>query len=1126
MPSSSKKTVSDRFNFDNFDDEEEDTFKVTEDVGKLKVKKSKKKNDTTLVAEPTSQEKATKSVVNHDEYSLVDRHVKSRNTDSISQTISKNPFSSPIPSQASQHTYTSPLFAALGDAFREIPPPHKPPEVAGSPSPPSPVTSPPLQEPRARRAVFTAPVIPKKQEIFDHSPPSARAQPTSNQVEEIRGGFSHHSPPTISPRLAYRQLSRRPSGYQYQQEALGTSPRGRPVSMPSQLFHLPTPSGFNLNQMRGIANDVLGDNSRSTSRKASKYNFTALDSLTSAGDNMTGGSENVLLAAHDNSLHVFHLARDKATRLGKIDGLRGYVVAAKIIPSPNRRDPLYSLRPLVAVIVHGPEMMGEDLSRPSSRHSDHSFDPSYPHDARAMPSLTKYQTSVEVYSLKHHTHVATLYATVSEEPKVENVFGKKSYELPGPIGNLSVHVTDCYIAVVSIESGEVYLYDIHSGRPEQRFRCIGKTWTSVPPKKSRTWSSSSAPEEEVSRDGLPNQQRHEAPLIALRGRLLAYVPPVSSSRSTIFGRVRIPGIGKEAPGLKSHTASSQPTSTCQVETPLDGSKVNELARGVTQEMLKGAKWVGDQGMQAWKNYWSPKSPELNPQFDFQQQNHQFPPTHASDDLNRVAQQPTIISFLDLDKLSASQNLRPDLALQPIASFVLHGGCSFMNLTPSGLGLLTASAKGDVQNVWDLMQIMYPRQSGVKNSGLKSEHTSVIRQIARFTRITTACIVDVAWLGSRGSKLAILTDRGTVHLHDLPLSALDWPPLPVKRTALPDVRSSNPTSQTSMPTGWGSAFSAASTSAQTITAVVRSNPLSQFSKINLAQASAGAGAKGGKIVAAGFSRSVEAASGTVSSIMSIGETRLHVPGISKLVVPGSARWWSSRDVEAIAVVGDGVVRVHKVLLKKESKQTRRLYSVVGERIAEIAIPEPIDKRESEWELVNDGFETAGEWSAGPQPRKHSRSRSVTNPLSSAEIETNAPYQPLYTDPRIEFETYNDESYAIYGTWAFGQTISSEPLSNVVQRRTTAELDIPPQVRESIMSLVEQIEDDLPIPDSPPRSKIKKSKKSKGKASRPIPEPEPELEIEAEDLPWGHTEADDLPWGRDFDIDEDMNDLMRL
>lgn len=1105
MPSSSKKPISDQFNFDLFD-----TFEATEDFNKVKSKKNKKKNETAPVAEQPSQEK-TPRFVNHDEYGLVNRRLTSRNADPISQITSKNPFSSPVPSQSSGNAYTSPLFAALGDAFRESP--HlKSQEVAESPSPPM---SPALQELGDQKFAHTSPSRPQRQELFDHSPPLTRPPPISNQTEEIRGGFSSHPPPATSPRLAYRQSSRRPSGYQYQQEVLGTSPRGRPVSMPSQMFHLPTPSGFNLNQMRGITNDVSGDTPRSTSRKASKYNFMALDSLVSASDNTTCSAENVLLAAHENSLHVFHLARDKASRLGKIEGLRGYAVAAKIIPSPNRRDPLHSLRPLVVVIVHGTEITGEDLSRSSSRHSDHSFDPSYPHDARTMPALTKYQTSVEVYSLKQHAHVATLYATVSEEPKIDNVFGKKSYEPPGPIGSLSVHVTDCYIAVVSTESGEIYLYDIHSGRPEQRFRCIGKTWTSVPPKKSRTWSSSSASEEEASRDRSPNRQRYEAPLLALRGRLLAFVPPISSSRSTIFGRVRIPSVGKEAPGLKSHTPSSQPQSTCQVETPLDGSKVNEIARGVTQEMLKGAKWVGDQGMQAWKHYWSPKSPELNPQLDQLQQNHQFPPTHASDDSNRVAQQPTIISFLDLDKLSEAQNQRPDLALQPIASFVLPGGCSFIALTPSGLGLLTASAKGDVQNVWDLMQIIYPRQTGTIIPSSKGETAGIVRQIARFTRITTACIVDVAWLGSRGTKLAILTDRGTVHLHDLPTNALEWPPRPIKQSTIPDIRSSDPSLQISTPSGWGSAFSAVSNSAQTISAAVRSNPLAQFSNFNLAQASAGAGAKGGKIVVAGFSRSVEAASGTVSSIMSMGETRLHVPGISKLVVPGSTRWWSNRDVEAIAVVGDGLVRVHKVLLKKESKQRRRLYSVVGERIAEIVIPEPIEKRESDWEMINDGFDISGEWSSGPQPRKHSRSRSVTNPLSSAEIETNAPYQPLHTDHRIEFETYNNDTYTADGSWAFGQPISTEPLSTIACRQQ-AELDFAPQMEESILGQVEHIEDDPPIPDSPPRSKIKKSKKSKGKSSRPIPEREPEYEAE----------ADYLPWAPDLDIDEGINDLMKL
>ena len=1080
-------------NDDPSDPEPFNPFQTTEQLHRTKPTKKKKRKNEPAVVEQPSQEEADGTVEDDSHFHSEDRD------EALDQHLGRNhlPFQIPV---KSPKTFTSPVFAALGDTFRERSLTF---DTSGEEH----------EHEHESKNVLTAP---QRQDSSDNcisSSPPSRLQPAPN-LAEVRGGFSHRSQPPTSPRLAFRQISRRPSGYQYQSEPVASPPRGRPLSLPSHMFHLPSPSNFNLNQLRGISNDMPGNASRSTSRKGSRFDYTALDTLSSAGDHICSTMENALLVARQRSLYIYHLRKEEAIRVGKIEGLRGLVVSAKIIPSPNRKSSLHLVRPLIVVIVHGPEITGEDLSRPSSQQSDHSFDPSYPHDARNMAEVAKYQTSVEIYSLKDHRHITTLYATRPEEAKVENVFGKQSYEPPGPIGSLSVHVTDTYIAVVSNESGEIYLFDTNNGRSEQPFRCIGKTWTSVSAKHSRTYSNSSVPEMEPSREG-STTQTYDAPLLALHGRVLAYVPPMGSSRSTVFGRVRISDTPTSTPGLRSHTASSQPQVTCQLETPLDGSKVNEIARGVTQEMLKGARWVGDQGVQAWKSYWTPKSPDLNTQTDQATHAYQFPPTHALDDPNRQAQQPTIISILDLEKLGEFQAQRPELALSPAASFILPGGCSFLSLSSSGVALFTASERGDVQNVWDTTQIIHPREPVSWASPAKEDHPPVIRQIARFTRVTTANIVDVSWLGTRGTKLAILTDRGTVHIHDLPHSALVWPPRDVVHRPWPKVENEDPASQNSTPKGWGSALSAVGSSAQTISAAVRTNPLAQFSNFSFAEASAGAGAKGSRIVAAGISRSLEAASDTVSTLMSIGETRLHVPGSCRSVVPGSTRWWYGEEDEAIAVVGDGHVRVHEVMMKKEAKRGKRKYSVIGECIADLIIADLPTKQDVDWDNIDDGTVITGDWLTSIQARNRSTSRLITDALSVAELEINSSYDIIHADHRTEFESYIERQCSADSkpiTRTFGESILTEPLGIAVQRHPGLEyeprLEHEPRLEQSpilqpeedMAFLVDQIEEALPISESPPKRKTKKSKATK---SRPPAEP-PSWPVYADD--------------------EDMNDLI--
>ncbi len=132
--------------------------------------------------------------------------------------------------------------------------------------------------------------------------------------------------------------------------------------------------------------------------------------------------------------------------------------------------------------------------------------------------------------------------------------------------------------------------------------------------------------------------------------------------------------------------------------------------------MKGARWVGDQGMQAWKSYWQkppdPNSPVVSPLppangFLPSSTHNPMPPTHANDEIpSRTISQRAVVSILDLEKLSASQSAREDVALQPSAAFALPDGCSLVSFTPNGLGLFTASAKGDVQHVWSLMRIAH------------------------------------------------------------------------------------------------------------------------------------------------------------------------------------------------------------------------------------------------------------------------------------------------------------------------------------------------------------------------------------------------------------------------------------
>ncbi|KAA6416363.1 MAG: hypothetical protein FRX48_01083 [Lasallia pustulata] len=894
------------------------------------------------------------------------------------------------------------------------------------------------------------------------SPPDGSTPPG-----EIRGGFSNASPPR-SPPTTSRQPVRRSNGYQSFGDYLSTSPgTGRPTSMRSHSQHPPLPH-HPQPHFYGAPNVDLGlPKSRAGGQKAGDGYYCGFDGVSAGGYEHPYATGNVLLVGSEGALDVYKVdGKDKPSTIGRLDGLRGGVIEAKILPGSSGTDLLRSYQPLVAIVVHGPHLPKEraDLARSSC--DDAVFDPSdsmllalNSAEGTGPKTVTHYQTTVEIYSLKTRQHIETLFSSPTTE--ISKAIDDPLFSPPLPNGNISVQASGRFIVIASGISGEVFVFEARTRALEDspsRFRCIGKTWTSVPPRKARSWSaSSSSSEMDSPTEGLPYGRPGTA-ILSLSHRWLAVVPPTPSARSTLHGTVDVPLGALKIPGLSSHTAPSQPPITCDLDTPEGESLLNRVARDMTQELIKGARWVGDQGMQAWKNYWNKPEPQAHPGTDFYtgypppvpQGQQNFPPTHAHDEPStRTSTQPALVSVLDLEKLSESHDTKPLVSLQPVATFQVPYGCSFVSFAPSGLVVLTATAKGDVQHVWDLMCMVYGGH--ILSTDKSARKFPFVRQIACFTRMTVANLVDVVWTEPSGERFAIVTDRGTVHIFDLPQSAFRWPPQ--RRLARPatapgqdSMRDREDPETVPQPASAASTFSAAigmvNVRAQPLLNAVRSRPksigkaVSGLSNLNF---TAGAGAKGGKAVAAGFSKSVGAATGTVNTIRHLGENRLHLPGPPHTVTPGCVKWLNGKNRGHIAVVGKGILRIYGVHKSTGVTAGQRRPSVVGGKPAELIIPDIRDETTTPALRAYLADETppalGGYWSPGPEQHPAAATtRSIPHPLSYAEIETNAPYQPFHTDRRINLQVYADNAcdpdphhLNDSNPWVFGEAMPATKIS---------------------------------------------------------------------------------------------------
>jgi hypothetical protein len=245
------------------------------------------------------------------------------------------------------------------------------------------------------------------------------------------------------------------------------------------------------------------------------------------------------------------------------------------------------------------------------------------------------------------------------------------------------------------------------------------------------------------------------PIFALSGRWIAYCPSSPSSQLALKAHIPVPILGR-ASSVSSITPPQLPSTVASLDLISD-SFVNKIMRETTQELISGAKWVGQQGLHAWNSYWNkPTSPPQQPQ-QTRPPPSQFPPTHSTTN-QATPKEPGLVSIVDAETLANSPTVTP------IVSFSPPQGCSFVSFSPSSLALFTASSKGDVQNVWDLLRIQHTRFSPLQATLSPSESSGPqVRQVAQFSRMTVARIVDVIWSEPHGEHLAVVTERGTVHL---------------------------------------------------------------------------------------------------------------------------------------------------------------------------------------------------------------------------------------------------------------------------------------------------------------------------------------------------------------------------
>lgn len=796
------------------------------------------------------------------------------------------------------------------------------------------------------------------------------------------------------------------------------------------------------------------------------YHF-GFDTLPSPPADCVPGKDNVVVSGYEGGLEVNSVGKRGVEHVAALKGLRGGVVHARILPWTSPGSDLF---PLVAVVIHGPVLPlpspgtanEGDYDAVSNERSDALSSTNQDTSSKDGTStkhspgfVEAYQTTVEVYSLK----TGGLVEVLLEAPKIplKTPITSPVFKAPPPSGAFSIKADGGSIVVSSGVTGECWLYRqvLLPNETGVQFACLGKLWTTVqhPPR-----GDSAAETADRGPVRAPPRQRMQSAIISLRGRWLAYCPATPSSQLSLRASVRVP-VSSKAPGLASMTPPQLPPVNSEIDLPASESVMNKIMRDATQELIQGAKWVGKQGLQAWNRYWSPppaqqpRSPPLGPSSQGwgaaqRPEQSQFPPTHGTV-TSPAPKEPGLISLLDLESVGNSPSLHP------ISTFLALHGCSFLSLAPSGLILFTASSKGDVQTVWDLMRVQYTKASTIQAPSPSPTSGPRVRQVAQFSRMTVARIVDVAWTRPNGERAAMVTERGTVHLLDLPPGVFTWPP-PRRRVRPQDDGSA------AAAEGGTSAVAMASSALSSVRDAAR--PLIARPRRSSSNANQTTGATfvdhashGGKVIAASISHSLGRTGTAINQLRHTGENRVSLPASTILPGPASVVWLTTRKDPHLFVLGDGLVRTFPTKTRRVAsggdprQRTPRLTRYRDFRLpnlpdsllapvikAYLDPDEDLDLAERDQDVGNNTMVLDS------QPRQQVNALSTESSIPQAEIESNAPYQPFHTDRRVALyecsagESREGDVPALSDLFATA-TLEDKPVSKKKKARQGAQLE---------------------------------------------------------------------------------------
>ncbi|KAF2721813.1 hypothetical protein K431DRAFT_64189 [Polychaeton citri CBS 116435] len=958
------------------------------------------------------------------------------------------PVPSVTPSPPAQHGVPlpdNPVFPCESDGLDASPPAcydtkavpaHQPGVLseAEPPSPPEPVF-PPTQHSSPARAIArpayldASPVKPSDNDAGNRRQSSQAAPHPYSPPQSLLKPHSPRQPPASTPSL-FSKMSEPP-----------------PPHMAQPHFFGPPDIGLTLGLKERGRETVPGSNGY-----CCRY-----DSMADAGDVPSAKkARDILLVGWEGGLEVCRVLSDKFEIIGRLEGLRGGVMDAKVLPHVDRADKRGALRPLVAVVVHGPMAAGKrdsGLGREETEEPEAAF-------------TRRYQTTVEIYSLQTLQHVSTLYTSLPVDA------GKPALGVtvppPPPVGDFTIDARGRFIIAASGKSGEIFVFsDAGATGRHADYRCVGKLWTSVQNHQAANRARNPNGAEPVSLPYSETQPQKRQALFSLGTRWLAIVPPASSYGLSVQGSPLLADDVESVPGFVNHGAPSQPAITCETAGVDTEGALSRWTRQAAQGFWKASQIGIENAKYGWREFTNP-SPPTSTQHNRggSRDRDMFPPTNApADDPNRSHRYPALVSIIDLERVLEAEQIEAKHIPTPLITFAIPDGCNHVSFSPNGLRLLTSNRSGENFRVWDLTNAVYNHQNLSDYSGGKEPY---VTQVILITRNSPSVALDSTW-SRDGDWLAIVSAHGTVHLHEVPRH----PPKksqrrrstivaisPEKAEPLVGVSQGlSPPSSNGFLGGFRSSWQSVTSQVSTFRNQATPSALGIPRTFNeFRETAAAASNAGGRAMARGLSQGYVAAKGGASDLWHADDNKLKPRQLAEFARYGCIKWLYRRSGTSIAIVCDGNVHLYPVQIATRQKGDVEIRGLKADKYAHVNFLLPAITKGMGIEAFKDGMQdecgqqgSHGFWTLKRQEAQKSGSAATVARVTPAshvnEVETNPPYCPFHVDRRVNIFAYEDNAHVWlhnghgndrHSTWLFGDDLPPSTKMNDVSHNSESDI----------------------------------------------------------------------------------------